>query len=41
MKSLRSKKKQQQQKQKTEIETLTYRFGAKKQWQKFVVCNEL
>ena len=26
---------------KKEIKTVTYRFGAKKQWQKFVVCNEL
>ena len=28
-------------KKKREIKTVTYRFGAKKQWQKFVVCNEL
>ena len=28
-------------KKKTKINTVTYRFGAKKQWQKFVVCNEL
>ena len=33
-----SKKKK---KKKREIKTVTYRFGAKKQWQKFVVCNEL
>ena len=34
-----SKKKNQ--KKKREIKKVTYRFGAKKQWQKFVVCNEL
>ena len=28
-------------KKKTKINTVTYRFRAKKQWQKFVVCNEL
>ena len=28
-------------KKKTKINTVPYRFGAKKQWQKFVVCNEL
>ena len=35
------KKSVENSKKKTKINTVTYRFGAKKQWQKFVVCNEL